>query len=191
MGWLERTIEHILWSSRLAAVVGVVASIVVAVGLFFATTVDAVVMIGLFLAHGNPGLSDQAREVLRAEAITGVVKIVDGYLLAAIMLIFGLGLYELFVNRIDVAREDEAGPRLLRTRSLDELKERLAKVILLVLIVEFFQYALRLPYTTSLDLVYLAVGLLCVGAAIFLTREKANAGKAGADEPSARGARHD
>jgi uncharacterized membrane protein YqhA len=53
--------------------------------------------------------------------------------------------------------------------SLDDLKDRIAKLILLVLIVEFFQYALKLTYATPLDLLYLAVGILFIGGALYLS----------------------
>jgi uncharacterized membrane protein YqhA len=45
------------------------------------------------------------REVTRADAITTIVKAVDEYLIAAILLLFALGLYELFIDRIDVAED--------------------------------------------------------------------------------------
>jgi uncharacterized membrane protein YqhA len=181
---IESLVERIIWSSRLAVLVAVFACIIIALGLLFATTVDVVYMVGRFIAYGGFGLTSDARSLLRDEVITGVVKILDGYLLAAIMLIFGLGLYELFVNNIDIARDEESGPRLLRTRNLDDLKDRLAKVILLVLIVEFFQYALRLPFNTSQDLLFLAIGIALIGGAIYLTRDKTAVGKtAGADLP--------
>jgi uncharacterized membrane protein YqhA len=111
----------------------------------------------------------------RTEIITGLVKAVDGYLIAAILLMFGLGLYELFINTIDTARQGTTAPHLFNVRSFDHLKDRIAKMVLLVLIVEFFQYALRLQYTTSLDVLYLAAGIFAVGAALYLTREKPNA----------------
>ena len=70
--------------------------------------------------------------------VAHVVEVVDGYLLAAIMLIFALGLYELFVSRIEIAEGSEFAERLLLIRSLDDLKDRLAKVVLLILVVKFF-----------------------------------------------------
>ncbi|HEY5603587.1 MAG TPA: YqhA family protein [Gammaproteobacteria bacterium] len=76
-----------------------------------------------------------------------MVEIIDGYLLAAVLLIFALGLYELFISRIDVVnKDDEHGmaSNVLIINSLDDLKTRLAKVILMILIVRFFENAISM-----------------------------------------------
>ncbi len=78
----------------------------------------------------------------------------------------------MFVNRIDIAQRSDTASRLLQIRSIDDLKDRVAKVVLLVLMIEFFQYALQLPFNTALDLLYLAVGILLIGCAIYLTKDK-------------------
>jgi uncharacterized membrane protein YqhA len=57
----------------------------------------------------------------------------------------------------------------LLIESVDDLKDRLAKVVLLVLIVEFLQYALGARYTSALDLLYLAVGIALIGLALYLS----------------------
>jgi uncharacterized membrane protein YqhA len=104
--------------------------------------------------------------------VSGIVKAVDGYLIAAILLIFALGLYELFVNRIEAAQRSGDAPRLIQVQGLDDLKDRIAKLILLVLVIEFFQQALKLKYTSTLDLVYLALGILAIGGALYLSGPK-------------------
>lgn len=52
---------------------------------------------------------------------------------------------------------------------VDDLKDRLAKVVLLVLIVEFLQYTFAVNFTSALDLLYLAVGIALIGLALYLT----------------------
>lgn len=165
----EQLMERLLWASRLMVVVAVAASVVMALATIYLATVDVLALLGRIAGYTA---ASAERSALRTEIITGLVKAVDGYLIAAILLIFGLGLYELFVNRIDVAQRAETAPRLLQVRSFDHLKDRIAKMILLVLIVEFFQYALRVQYSTPLELLYLALGIFVVGAALYLTREK-------------------
>src|SRR3712207_8993268 len=49
--------------------------------------------------------------------------------IAGILLIAGLGLYELFINKIDVARSAGSVPHVLQIRSFDHLKDRVAKMI--------------------------------------------------------------
>jgi uncharacterized membrane protein YqhA len=167
---LERTFERALWQSRLLVVVAVIASAFLALGAFYMATVDVVVLLGNLLPYASPTLDPTARETLREATVAGIVKAVDGYLIAAIVLIFALGLYELFINKIDTIREAaRTVPRLVQVASLDDLKDRIAKLILLVLIIEFFQYALKLKYTSPLDLLYLAIGVLFIGGALYLS----------------------
>src|SRR5262249_53903134 len=141
---LEKTFESILWNSRLVVLVAVVASVVVSLAVFYIATVDVFWLLGEVRHYHDVALDAATRTELRASIIAYVVEVVDGYLLAAIMLIFALGLYELFISRIDVAEGSEFASRLLLIRSLDDLKDRLAKVVLLILVVKFFEYALEL-----------------------------------------------
>ena len=168
-GLLERFFERVLWDSRLLMLVAVVASLLLALGTFYLALVDLAYFFGLILDYGDLGAGVAERNDLRADVITAIIKVLDGFLISAILIVTALGLYELFVNRIDVARFSEASPRLLQVRSLDDLKERVARLILLVLLIEFFQRALRIPFDTALDLLYLALGILFVSAAIYLT----------------------
>jgi len=101
------------------------------------------------------------------------VAIVDGYLLAAIMLILALGLYELFVSKIDwLEGSEERASRLLVIHTFDDLKDRLARVVLLILIVKFFQQAVRLKYDDTQDILFLAIGILLIGGALYLTQHR-------------------
>lgn len=177
-GLLERFFERVLWDSRLVMLVAVVSSLLLAFGTFYLALVDLVYFFGLVADYAGFGGSAEARVDLRADAITAIVKVLDGFLISAILIIMALGLYELFVNRIEVARFSEASPRLLQVKSLDDLKERVARLIVLVLLIEFFQRALRIPYDTALDLLYLAVGILFVSAAVYLTGLRPHGGPA-------------
>ena len=51
--------------------------------------------------------------------VTTIIKVVDEYLIGAILIVFSLGLYELFVSKLEAAERSEAAPRLLLIRSLD------------------------------------------------------------------------
>ena len=176
-GILERFFERALWDSRLLMLVGVVSSVLLALGTFYLALVDLVYFFGLILDYGDLGAGVAERNDLRSDVITAIVKVLDGFLICAILIIVALGLYELFVNRIDVARFSEASPRLLQVHGLDDLKERVARLILLVLLIEFFQRALRIPYDTALDLFYLGLGILFVSAAMYLTNKRLPATK--------------
>ncbi len=96
-----------------------------------------------------PCLGYEARDELRVELVTIIVKILDAYLISAILIVFSLGLYELFVGKLDAAEGSETSSRLLYVRSLDDLKNKVVKLILLILAIECFQHALHLRYDNS------------------------------------------
>lgn len=174
---VARAFEGALWSSRLIVLVAVVFGLLLALGAFYLATIDVFYFFGYLLDYADLSLASDDREELRASAITAIVKAVDGYLIAAILIIFALGLYELFVSKLDPAERSEAIPRLLLIRSLDELKERIASLVLLVLVIEFFQRALQLEYRSPLDLLYFATGVLLVSGALYVGSRKPPKGK--------------
>lgn len=171
---LEQFFERALWSSRLVVLVAVVASALVGIGIFFVSSVDVVQILGHLITYASPALSESQRDAIRADLIANVVEVVDGYLFGTIMLIFALGLYELFISKIDFVEGSELAARVLLIQSLDDLKDRLAKVVLLILVVKFFQYALKLKYQTPLDLLFLALGVLLISGALFLSHYKSH-----------------
>lgn len=177
MKFLEQLFEKTLWNGRFVVVVAVVASMAAATAIFYMATVDVVYLVGHMLNYADPSLATEARKVIHDETITHVVEVVDGYLLATFMLIFALGMYELFVSDIDEAHGTKTSSRILVIESLDDLKARLAKVILMILIVTLFEEALKMELTTSLDLLYLGGGIALIGLALFLTHKSESHGK--------------
>lgn len=149
-------------------IAAVLVSIVSAAAVLYMSTIDAWIMVSHLGEYISPELSSAARVELRANTIKHVVEIIDGYLLATVLLIFALGLYELFISKIDEASSDDAS-KILIINSLDDLKSRLAKVILMILIVRYFEHALNMKFDTPLDLLYFAGGIALLGFALFLT----------------------
>ena len=166
---LEKLFEGILWESRFAVLFAVVASLFSSLAVFYMATVDAFYMISHLGEYASPALDAVSRNNLRSTTITHVVEIVDGYLLATVLLIFSLGLYELFISKIDKAEESETSSNVLLITSLDDLKGRLAKVILMILIVKFFEHAIGMAFQSPLDLLYLAGGISLLGLALYLS----------------------
>jgi uncharacterized membrane protein YqhA len=174
---IEKLIELILWNSRMVVLIPVFLSLVLSLGLFIVHTVDALLLVGDVVAYLDIGMEDSERNAMRLETISTTVAVIDGYLLACVLLIFALGLYELFVNKIDLAEKSELAERLLLIRSLDDLKDRLANVILLILIVKFFQQAISFKYQETIDLLYLSIGVVLVAASLYLSgRARPNKG---------------
>ncbi|HIJ21708.1 MAG: YqhA family protein [Gammaproteobacteria bacterium] len=166
---LEDLFENFLWSSRLVVLTAVLSSLLAALAMFYMATVDAVYMVSHLLHYADPALEAAARSSLHATTVTHIVEIVDGYLLATVLLIFALGLYELFIGEIDAAQGDQTSSNILLIKSLDDLKARLAKVILMILIVKFFEHTVSMEFATPLDLLYMAGGIALIGLSLYLS----------------------
>ena len=179
--WLEWFFEGILWNTRLVVLLAVVASLIVSLAVFFVTSVDVYYLV-TELGH-YAGLQQGDRADLHVQTIKHVVQVIDGYLLATVLLIFSLGLYELFISRIDQADESSAS-RILSIRNLDDLKNRLAKVILMILVVKFFDHAIGMKFESATGMLYFAGGIALIGLALFLTHaaEHHTGGHRGKDE---------
>lgn len=169
---VETWFEGVLWGSRYIVMLPVLFSLLIALALFLLATIDSILLVGNLLAFFDPSLEEYARNNLRIDMISGVIGALDVYLIAALMLLVSLGLYELFVARIDQAENSEFAKRLLLFKSFDDFKDRLASVVLIVLIVKFFQQALELKYENVVDLLLLSVGIALVGVALYLTKKQ-------------------
>jgi uncharacterized membrane protein YqhA len=162
---LEAGFERLLWASRFVVLIAVASSLLLSFAMFYMASADVLHTLGPLMHYADPG-----QEQLRAQIVSHVVETVDGYLLASILLIFAFGLYELFISRIGAAAEGrDLSSRVLIIRSLDDLKDRLAKVVLLILVVKFFQHAQRMSFDTPMDLVQLSIGVVLIAAAVYLS----------------------
>ena len=166
---IETVFETFLWNTRFVVIIAVLASLGTAFAVFYLTTIDAFYLI-THLGEYTSLLGDEvARKSFRATTISHVVEVVDGYLLATVLLIFSLGLYELFVSKIDQAEESDHGASVLAINSLDDLKTRLGRVILMILIVNFFEHAIQMQFHGALELLILAAAIALIGLTLFLT----------------------
>jgi uncharacterized membrane protein YqhA len=146
-----------------------VACVFVAVILYVGVTIQAFRLPLHIIAFFDGAITPADSSALYTDLVASIAGVIDGYLFATIMLIFAMGLYELFISKIEVVENSELAQRILLIRSIDDLKDRLAKVIFLVLIVKYFEYALHGSYTTPLALLELAAGILLLAGALWLT----------------------
>jgi len=169
MKLLEKLFEGSLWSSRFIVLAAVLGSLLAGIAIFYMATVDVVYLVQHMLHYADSEVTEEARKILHDRTVSHIVEVVDGYLLATVMLIFSFGLYELFISDIDQAKESEGASKILVINSLDDLKARLAKVILMIMIVTLFEEALNMKMDAPIDLVYLGIAIACVALALFLT----------------------
>ncbi len=169
MNFLEKLFESVLWNSRFVILTAVIGSLLAGFAIFYMATVDVVNLFGHALHYADSDLTAEARKALHDSTVSHIVEVVDGYLLATVMLIFSLGLYELFISDIDQAHGSKASSKILVISNLDDLKSRLAKVILMIMIVTLFEEALNMKMSTPLDLVYLGASIALIALALYLT----------------------
>jgi uncharacterized membrane protein YqhA len=167
--FLEWFFEGSLWNSRFVILAAVLGSLFAGFAIFYMATVDVVYLVMHTLHYADPDMTAEARKALHDGTVTHIVEVVDGYLLATVMLIFSLGLYELFISDIDQAHGSKASSKILVIGSLDDLKSRLAKVIIMIMIVTLFQEALNMKMTAPIDLLYLGGSIALIALALYLT----------------------
>lgn len=167
----ESLFEGFLWNSRYVVLIAVIASLSISLAMFYLATVDAYYTVIHLGEYASPALDNAHRAELRGVTVTHVVEVIDGYLLATVFLIFALGLYELFISKIDMAENSEAASGVLLITSLDDLKARLAKVILMILIVRYFEHVVSMDFETPLQILYLALGISFIGLALYLSHK--------------------
>jgi len=168
MKWIEKVFENLLWNSRFIIILAVVASLAAGMAIFYIATVDVYFLLKHVMHYADPDLTNEVRKALHDDTVSHVVEVVDGYLLATIMLIFSLGLYELFISDIDAAHGSKTSSRVLVIHDLDDLKNRLAKVIVMIMIVSLFEHALKMQMTGIADLLYFGGSIALIGLALFL-----------------------
>ena len=175
----EQGFEKFLWNSRFIVILAVVASMISSVILFVIATFDVFELIAkVFKYMRLPGQERTvaAYEDFHGEVVGHIIGAIDDYLLATVLFIFALGLYELFISKIEEAEaEAAASSRILVIHSLDDLKDRLAKVILMILIVTFFKNVIHTSFTEPLNILFLGVGILFVALALFFTHKGSEA----------------
>ena len=162
---LERIFEGGLWGSRFMVIMAVVFGLIGGIILFIVASFDvydtAKLVLDTYVNHTHP-------EHFHELVVGGIIGAVDLYLIGVVMLLFAFGLYELFISDIDAAREDEAREnKILSIHSLDQLKDKISKVIVMVLVVGFFKKVGLANYTTPLELLYLALSITAVSIGLY------------------------
>ena len=161
---IERIFEGTIWRSRFVVILAVVFGLVGAFVLFIVASLDiwnvATQTWNVVVNHLHP-------EHFHEDIVAGIIGAVDLYLIAVVMFIFSFGLYELFISEIDEAMGDEKASKILAIHSLDQLKDKIAKVIVMVLIVSFFQKVLHTEFHTAIEMLDFALSILALSIGLY------------------------
>ena len=162
---MEKIFEGSLWASRFMVILAVIFGLIGAIVLFIVASFDIYdttkFVINTYITHAHP-------QNFHEDVVGGIIGAVDLYLIGVVMLLFAFGLYELFISDIDVAK-DESGEdnKILAIHSLDQLKDKISKVIVMVLVVGFFQKVGHTEYNGALDMLYFAISITAVAVGLY------------------------
>ncbi|KAL6841802.1 hypothetical protein ACP4OV_028314 [Aristida adscensionis] len=119
------------------------------------------------------------------QMVLKVVEAIDVYLAGTVMLIFGMGLYGLFISNAstDVPSESDRAlkrsslfgmfalkerPKWMKISSLDELKTKVGHVIVMILLVKMFERSKMVAISTGLDLLSYAFCIFLSSASLYI-----------------------
>ncbi len=161
---LERLFEGTMWRTRIFIVLAVIFGLIGSIILFIVGSVD---IFEVFMYVINVYLNGLHPADFHEVIVSKIIGAVDIYLIAVVMIIFAFGLYELFISKIDVAEESNKGQNILAITSLDQLKDKIAKVVVMVLVVGFFQRVLHTKYDGALEMLYFAVSIMVLSIGLY------------------------
>ena len=160
---LERCFERLIWHFRLITLIPVVMSLLGSVSCF---------VIGTYaeLSALNAVIEGRFGDTSSTKLIGKVVGGIDYYLIGIALLIFGYGIYELVISDIDPRQQDPSRVRrnLLSIDSLDGLKQKLTKVIVVALIVTAFKLMVSFEVSSATELLMYCAGVFMLAFSAWL-----------------------
>ena len=164
---MSNKLEKILWNFRYITILAVLLSIISAFSLIVLGSWDIIQAVIFY----NPLFDDSISN--NNELLFKIISAIDLFLIGIVLLIFGFGMYELFVSEIDFANA-KFTESTLKIRDLDQLKNKIIKVIIIVLIVKFFEKVLKYSenFTTPMDLLYFGLSILSICLGYYLINRK-------------------
>ncbi|KAJ6845820.1 uncharacterized protein M6B38_285825 [Iris pallida] len=119
------------------------------------------------------------------QMVLRLVEAIDVYLAGTVMLIFGMGLYGLFISNVPPgisSAEDRSlkgsslfgmfalkeRPKWMKISSLNELKTKVGHVIVMILLVKMFERSKMVAITTGMDLLSYSVCIFLSSASLYI-----------------------
>lgn len=140
---------------RFVAAFGVAASALLSAGVYLTTAVRAVLL--MIASVGDLGQGTTVKTLL----IAGI-ELADALLVATGLLIVAIGLYSLFIDRLDRL------PNWLHIESFDALKNKLVSVVMAALAVRFFSIVMEGASGADVMLYGAAIAAVLLGLATYL-----------------------
>ena len=159
--------EKLLWSVRYITILAVILSIIAAFTLIILGSWDIIEAVIFYNPLFDESISNNN------DLLFKIISAIDLFLIGIVLLIFGFGIYELFVSEIDFANA-KFTESTLKIRDLDQLKNKIIKVVIIVLIVKFFEKVLKFSenFTTPMDISYFGLSILSICIGYYLINKK-------------------
>ncbi|MBP8131183.1 MAG: YqhA family protein [Candidatus Hydrogenedentes bacterium] len=169
---LERLFEAFLWKGRIVILLAVGGLLVGALIVFLVGVLETVSL----AVHAAQSVStygfDQDPKFYN-EVLVNVITLVDILLVGIALLIFGLGTYDLFISRLEPAQKQrDIRHDWFVFDSLDALKDKLGKVVIVILIITFLKSVVNIEFREPIDLVWLGAGICLVALSLRFHTEK-------------------
>ncbi|KAJ9549692.1 hypothetical protein OSB04_022235 [Centaurea solstitialis] len=168
----EENVEKVIYNCRFLTLLAVWGSLVGSFLCFIkGCTYVASSFQDYFLNHGR--------------GILMLVEAIDVYLLGTVMLVFGMGLYELFISNLDLEQSPsekltshrsnlfglfvlKERPKWLEIKSVNALKTKLGHVIVMLLLIGLFEKSKKAAILTATDLLCFAGCVLLSSCSLYL-----------------------
>uniref|UniRef100_A0ACD5YYT5 Uncharacterized protein n=1 Tax=Avena sativa TaxID=4498 RepID=A0ACD5YYT5_AVESA len=175
---IETTVERIIFDFRFLALLAVAGSLA---GSLLCFLNGCVYIKEAYVCYWTSCV----KGVHTGQMVLKVVEAIDVYLAGTVMLIFGMGLYGLFIS--NAASDFSSGsdralqgsslfgmfalkerPKWMKITSLDELKTKVGHVIVMILLVKMFERSKMVKITTGLDLLSYSVCIFLSSASLYI-----------------------
>lgn len=174
----ESSIERVIFDFRFLALFAVAGSLAGSLLCFLNGCVYIVDAYKVYWSSCVKGIHT-GKMVLR------LVEAIDVYLAGTVMLIFGMGLYGLFISNVpnDVEPTSDRAlkgsslfgmfalkerPKWMKISSLDELKTKVGHVIVMILLVKMFERSKMVPIATGMDLLSYSICIFLSSASLYI-----------------------
>ncbi|KAJ1292179.1 hypothetical protein BS78_02G372400 [Paspalum vaginatum] len=175
---IETTIERVIFDFRFLALLGVAGALAGSVLCFLN---GCIFIKEAYQVYWSGCLNG----VHTGQMVLKVVSAIDVYLAGTVMLIFGMGLYGLFISNASLDVPSESGralsgsslfgmfalkerPKWMKITSLDELKTKVGHVIVMILLMKIFERSKMVTIATGLDLLSYSMCIFLSSASLYI-----------------------
>ncbi|XP_058105359.1 uncharacterized protein LOC131248879 [Magnolia sinica] len=174
----ESTIERVIFDFRFLAILAVGGSLA---GSLLCFLNGCVYIFDAYKVYWTCCL----KGVHSGQMVLRLVEAIDVYLAGTVMLIFGMGLYGLFISNAPPGAPSDKDralkgsslfgmfalkerPKWMKITSLDELKTKVGHVIVMILLVKMFERSKMVTIATGLDLLSYSVCIFLSSASLYI-----------------------